>query len=370
MNTMQGGKKVHGITRIKKRKEGAMDKTKLGKCINRILPVLGCLALIVALAGSQLALAQQAAPKPQQITLNFSSFFPGSHPEMAGFNKGFIAKAVELSKGRLAFRFRGGPETIALVDLPKSTQSGIVDFSICLAGVAETVAPGVGATILSKISVAEERKNGTYAYMDQLLNKGGLHYMGRHSPANDLQFFNLFLNKKVEKAEDFKKLRIGTATAARALTEAWGAAPVNLQLTDYYTAMERNTVDGVSGSTLSNWVSSGCQAVTKYLALPGYLQSSVVIMMSLNTWNKLPPDLQQVIDDAMVYNEKVNGEVWAEDKAKGIQKLKDAKVEIYNLQPDVAKWLVDTAYSATWEYQQKRFPDVTPRLKALLSGGK
>ena len=154
-----------------------------------------------------------------------------------------------MSKGRLAFRFRGGPETIALVDLPKSTQSGIVDFSICLAGVVESVAPGVGATILSRISVAEERKNGTYAYMDQLMNKGGLHYMGRHSPANDLQFFQLFMNKKVEKIEDFKKLRIGTATAARALTEAWGAAPVNLQLTDYYTAMERNTVDGVSSST-------------------------------------------------------------------------------------------------------------------------
>ena len=321
---------------------------------------------MLALLSAQPALAQAA----QTITLNYSTFCPGSHPEWAGFNKGFISKAVELSKGRLAFRFRGGPETIALVDLPKSTQSGIVDFSICLAGVVESVAPGVGATILSRISVAEERKNGTYAYMDQLMNKGGLHYMGRHSPANDLQFFQLFMNKKVEKIEDFKKLRIGTATAARALTEAWGAAPVNLQLTDYYTAMERNTVDGVSSSTLSNWVSSGCQSVTKYLVLPGYLQASPIISMNLKTWQKLPPDLQQVIIDAMIYNEKINGDLWAEDKAKGMQKLKEAKVEIYNLQPDVAKWLVETAYNATWEYQQKRFPDVTPRLKSLLAGGK
>jgi TRAP-type transport system periplasmic protein len=336
---------------------------RLCKSLKCTLPVIACLALVLALLSAQPAAGQT-------ITLNYSTFFPGSHPEWAGFNKGFISKAVELSKGRLAFRFRGGPETIALVDLPKSTQSGIVDFSICLAGVVESVAPGVGATILSKISVAEERKNGTYAYMDQLMNKGGLHYMGRHSPANDLQFFQLFMNKKVEKIEDFKKLRIGTATAARALTEAWGAAPVNLQLTDYYTAMERNTVDGVSSSTLSNWVSSGCQSVTKYLVLPGYLQASPIIMMNLKTWQKLPPDLQQVITDAMIYNEKINGDLWTEDKAKGMQKLKEAKVEIYNLQPDVAKWLVDTAYNATWEYQQKRFPDVTPRLKALLSGSK
>ena len=92
--------------------------------------------------------------------------------------------------------------------------------------------------------------------------------------------------------------------------------------------------------------------------------------MNLNTWNKLPPDLQQVITDAMIYSEKVNGEIWTEDKAKAMQKLKEAKVEIYNLPPDTAKWLVETAYDATWEYQQKRFPDVTPRLKVLLSGGK
>jgi TRAP-type C4-dicarboxylate transport system substrate-binding protein len=256
------------------------------------------------------------------------------------------------------------------MDLPKATQSGIVDFSINLAGIAESVAPGVGATILSRISVDDERKNGAYAYLDQLCNKGGLHYMGRHSSAGDLQFFNLFLNKKVEKPEDFKKLRIGTATAARALTEGWGAAPVNMQLTDYYTAMERNTVDGISSSTASNWVSSGCQAVTKFMVLPGYLQSSVFVAMNLNVWNKLPKDMQQVITNAMIYSEKYSGDMWTEDKVKAVQKVKDAKVEIYNLPPDTGKWLVDTAYESTWAFQTKRFPDVTPRLKALLSGGK
>jgi TRAP-type C4-dicarboxylate transport system substrate-binding protein len=350
-----------------------MKKRTLWNYTRSYAPVL-CLALVVfmvtAPAVDRPVLAQQPAPKAEPITLNFGAFIPGSHPEVIGFNKGFVAKAVELSKGRLAFRFRGGPETFATPDLPKATQSGIVDFSINLSGVAETVAPSVGATTLSRITVDEERKNGTYAYMDQLCNKGNLHYMGRLTPAADLQFFNLFLNKKVEKPEDFKKLRIGTAVAGRALTEGWGAAPVNLQMTDYYTAMERNTVDGVSSSTLTNWVSSGCQAVTKYLALPGYLQSSGLIVMNLNTWNKLPKDLQQAITDAMIYSEKTNAEIWTEDKAKSMQKLKDAKVEVYNLSPDVAKWLVDTAYEASWAYQIKRYPNDAPRLKTLLSGGK
>lgn len=344
-----------------------MDKNTLSKSIGVFLTVVVCSAMAIAMGCAQPAFAQQ---KGESITINWAAFIPGSHPEIVGFTKGFVNKAVELSKGRLAFKFRGGPETFATPDLPKATQSGLVDFSINLAGVAETVCPGVGATILSRISVDDERKNGTYAFMDELCSKGGLHYMGRNSPSKDLQFFSLFMNKKVEKPEDFKKLKIGTATAARALTEGWGAAVVNLQMTDYYTAMERNTVDGVSSSTLTNWVNSGCQAVTKYMVLPGYFQSSVFVMMNLNFWKKLPPDLQQVITDAMIHSERLNAELNAEDKAKSLQKLKEAKVEVYNLPPDTAKWLVDTGYAATWEFQQKRFPDVTPRLKELLSGGK
>jgi TRAP-type C4-dicarboxylate transport system substrate-binding protein len=35
------------------------------------------------------------------------------------------------------------------------------------------------------------------------------------------------------------------------------------------------------------------------------LLASGVISMNLNTWKKLPPDLQQAITDAMVYSEKI-----------------------------------------------------------------
>jgi TRAP-type transport system periplasmic protein len=344
-----------------------MKKRTLPESTGCTRAIIGCLAMVILLAAAQFALAQQ---KVEPITLSWASFVPGTHTETVAVVKGFMNKAAELSKGRLAFRFRGGPETIALPDLAKATQSGLVDFSINLSGFVETIAPAVGGIILTRISLEEQRKNGTYDYVDQLCNKGGLHYLGMGAPDFNLQFFNLFLNKKVEKPQDFKGLRLGTATAARALVEGWGAVPVNLVLTDYYTAMERHTVDGVASSTISNWVSLGCQPVTKYMALPGYLQTSVFVAMNLNTWNKLPKDLQQVITAAMAHSEKVTGEFWAEERAKAVQKLKEAKVEIYDLPPDTAKWAIDTAYESSWAYQMKRFPNETPRLKTLLSGGK
>jgi hypothetical protein len=43
-------------------------------------------------------------------------------------------------------------------------------------------------------------------------------------------------------------------------------------------------------------------------------------------------------------------------------------IEFYKLQPDTAKWFLDTAYNAAWDYQMKRYPDVTPKLRQLISG--
>ena len=53
--------------------------------------------------------------------------------------------------------------------------------------------------------------------------------------------------------------------------------------------------------------------------------------------------------------------------AKARVKLLDAGVEFYKLSPDDAQWFIKTAYDAAWEYQQKRFPKVTPMLKKLLT---
>jgi TRAP-type C4-dicarboxylate transport system substrate-binding protein len=304
------------------------------------------------------------------MTLNYASYLPADHPEMISFKKGFVDKAVGLSMGKLAFNFRGGPETIPPGDLIKATQGGMVDFSCNMAEMVEPLIPLAGATILSRISVDEERKNGTYAYMDELSRKATIHYMGRFTPAGDAQYFNLFLNKKIEKQSDFKGTKIGTIPSLRGFTSGWGATPVFLSTTDFYTAMERGTVDGISASTLSNWTLLGAQAVTKYVVLPGYLQSSTYIGMNLNTWNKLGPELQQVINDAMINSEKENIALYITDKERGSQKLKTAKLEIYSLAPDVAKWFLDAGYDAAWSAYMTKSPGETPKLKQLLSGGK
>jgi TRAP-type C4-dicarboxylate transport system substrate-binding protein len=71
--------------------------------------------------------------------------------------------------------------------------------------------------------------------------------------------------------------------------------------------------------------------------------------------------------ESMIQSEKDCREWDAKDRIKAREKMIKAGVEFYKFPPDMAKWFIDTAYNAAWEYQMKRFPDVTPKLRELLS---
>jgi TRAP-type C4-dicarboxylate transport system substrate-binding protein len=340
-----------------------MNKKNLFK---NILPVILITVLFLSVTH-----AHAAAPKnePSQVyTINWLASFPKNHSVTVGFQKGFIDKATELAKGRLVFNSRGGPVTIPAQDVGKAVQGKVVDMAIGMVGYLEPMIPGVGGLILRQISLDEERKpGGAYDFIVQMCKPKGIYHLGLPTPSKDLSFFNLFTNKKVEKPEDFKGFRMGATATTRMAAAAWGTTGVTLNIADYYTAMERGTVDGICSTVAEQFVAIGAYAVTKYAPLPGYFDNSGMVIMNLDFWNKLPADIQKVLTQAMIYSEKFNMEFNYDIKLKSLQKLKDNGVEVYDFTPSMAKWVRDSAYEATWADQLKRFPDIAPKLKELLS---
>jgi TRAP-type transport system periplasmic protein len=331
------------------------------------LSTFAVLITILAVSG---AWAQQAAAKPEKsYKLTWISTFPKTHSLTVGFQKGFVDKAVELSKGRLVFDHKGGPETIPFPDTGKAIQNKVVDMGINSVGNFEQLAPGMGGAILREISLDEERKpGGAYDYMVGLCKVGNLRYLGMTLPCSDLSFFGIFSRKKIEKPEDFKGYRMGTTTSTNIAAVAWGAAAVNLSSpSDYYTSMERGTVDGVCSTTAEQIVASGTFQVTKFAPRPGIFDGSMAVLMNLNVWNSLPADLQQVIIQAMVHCEKFNAALHEEVIEKAYKKMTDSGVQVYQFSPEMAKWIRDKSYDATWADQEKRFPKQAQGLKAQLS---
>jgi TRAP-type C4-dicarboxylate transport system substrate-binding protein len=325
----------------------------------KLVMVLGCVFFIFVAGMVPLKLVYA-----QKTEINWSSFVPKEYPSVDVVVRGFMDRATQLAKGELVFKYRGGPETIAAFDQGKAVQKGIVDLSLVPIGFYEPLAPGIGAAMLTQISLEEERKpGGAYDYLNELHKKGGLFYLGRGLPVDE--FFTLNLTKRLEKPKDFVGTRIGTLTATHACTTAWGATAVSLSMPEVYSAMERKLVDGVSCLPLWDVVTTGVYEVTKYSIDHGYYYNTVAVIMNLDKWKKIPKHLQDLIIKSMILSEK-DTQVWAaEHKKKAREKMVKAGVEFYKLSPEVDKWFIETAYNAAWESQQKKFPEVTQKLREL-----
>ena len=302
-----------------------------------------------------------------EITLNWASFLPKNTLETKAFQEHFVDKVNEKAKGKVKINYRGGPEAVPPVDLGKATQKGIIDLCTTTVGWYEAIVPGVGAMMLTNYTPAEEFANAELMdYVEKMHAAGGLRWLGRAAPT-DNDFFYIFLNKKAVKPADFKGMKLGTATAARAAAEAWGAAVTPVKISDYFTAMERKMVDGIPGCPPDVWVNLGCQEVTKYVLDYQFYKSTATAIMNLDSWNKLPDDVKQIMMDTMKEYNVIKAKLAVQREEESRKKLSDAGVEFYKFDdPNDGKWLIDTAYSAAWDYQRERFPEVTEKLEKLL----
>jgi len=307
----------------------------------------------------------QTGSKP--ITLNFVSFAPASNVvEFQYIKKELFDRINQLAHGRLVINVKGGPEVIPPPNLGVAVKTGTIDMACIPNAFFEDLVPGVGVTHLSPFSAVEERKIGVYEAINELYKKAGLFYLGR-GEATEPGYFMLFLNKLVEKPADFKGLRLGGTTSFHGQYRELGSVASTLAITDYNTAMERKTVDGLATSIYIA-LAYGLQSVTKYVIQPGFWRSSVAIPINLATWNKIPKDLQEMMIKEMAAFEAKYAQYELEQRNNFLKRFENAGVKIINLSPEVAKWFVETSTEGAWKYAQERQPgDIIPKMRQLFT---
>ena len=308
-----------------------------------------------------------AANKP--IKLNWVSFMPKSNYTTKILQKEFFDRLNERSKGKLTVKFRGGPEVFGQFDIPKAVHDGAVDIGMTFVGAIEPIVPGVQADMLTQLSLEEERRpGGAYDFLLGLYKKRGLYYLGRGLYSKNGFFYTALRNKKVKRPQELKGLAMGGTTAAQAPALAWGCTYTPLKLPEYYSALERGVVDTVSSLPASAYKFFSFYEVVKYIIDYPVYSATPRVFMNLKRFNSLPKDLQDLMTTTFIEAEKniaPEGETiennalrWMVDKG---------HIELIKFSPEDAKWYVEAAYNSAWEYQQKRFPELTPKLKELFS---
>lgn len=179
-------------------------------------------------------------------------------------------------------------------------------------------------------------------------------------------------NKTMNSLEEFKgqRIRVPNVPNYIEMVEALGASPIAMSLTDLFTALEQDAVDGQDNPYPTDWSSSFCE-VQDYILESNHMFSPANWVINANFYNNTLTDAQrEAFDKAVAEATAYNWEISEQANEEAKQKLIDAGVEItvpdeaYKAQLQEAMNPVYDWYfaevegseefiKAVWEYQGK-----------------
>lgn len=314
---------------------------------------LVCGVAQVALAADHVIKAVSAWPQTVYEVQNFTKF-------LDIVKKNVAAQAP----GQLEVKYLGGPEVIPNREQVEALRNGLVDMVFTTSGYYVSVLPVMDGLNLTTLTAGQEREKGINDYLNKFHNeKVNAHYLGRLGI--DLPFM-LFLNKKIEKAEDLKGLKIRCSPTHIAFLKAMGAQPIVIPPPDVHTAVERGVVDGIIwvAGLIRDW---GWHEVLKYRVEPGFYMGNNDILINKNAWDKLPANLQKILQDSEIEAEKAAEARAASHLASENAIMEKGGMQVIRLEGAEAKKLRDTAYDALWQVVIEKSGDDGRKLKEMIS---
>jgi TRAP-type C4-dicarboxylate transport system substrate-binding protein len=271
--------------------------------MKKLLMVLVASALVISGYASP-ALAQK---KPVELTMVM--FAPDIWPGNV-FTHMFMDKVKAISKGELVIKLIGGPEAIPLPDAPAAAQRGSVDIANAIFSFTDALARGTDALAHAEYTPAELRKNGGLEFIQKLFAKSGIYFLGGASPSEPQAQQAFFFKKVISKIDDIKGMKIAAVGGSnRAFIEGLGAVCVPIGFTDYFTAMERGTVNaynvGVPGI-----IDFGLTPVTGCLLDELVASNGAGFLVNMKKWDSLPQNLKDVLTQAAIETEIDGVQEW------------------------------------------------------------
>ncbi len=145
----------------------------------------------------------------------------------------------------------------------------------------------------------------------------------------------------VRRLEDLKGLKIRAPGGPPSVwLKSVGATPMLIAPAGIYPNLEKGVIDGwvmaYNGSA-----SYSLQEQTKYFTEAKVYFPPMMVVMNLEKWNSLPPDVQKGIDSISgAAGAKIIGELWSKNTAVNIQLVRDTGREIITLSPEEkARWV-------------------------------
>jgi TRAP-type C4-dicarboxylate transport system substrate-binding protein len=150
---------------------------------------------------------------------------------------------------------------------------------------------------------------------------------------------NIYAKVPVKTLDDLKGLQLRASGGAADVLKALGATPVGMPQSEAPEALQKGVVKGMA-SSLETLMDFKYAELCKYVTIFDGPIYPFAVVMNMNSWNKLPKDVQKVMEDMGTEQSKWTGEYMDNHVKKSIEWSKaNHQIEIYTLPPaERAKW--------------------------------
>jgi TRAP-type transport system periplasmic protein len=255
--------------------------------------VPGCAGQTLSTSASQ----QPQTIKTQQgkISLKFSD----QQPAQSYFGLAAIAWAktiTDASNGKVEITTFSGETLVKQQDQYDAVLSGLCDIALMIPDVTPGRFPLSGIDTLPMLYPSGECLASVYwdilqkYYVKTDLSKVKLLWVEAYPPSQVIS------KKPVQKLDDFKGLKWRIEGKVEGWTmEALGASGSLISMSETYTALDKGVVDGIN-FLWEGVLAFGFNQIVNYRTESDLLSRGMIIVMNLDKWNSLPPDVQALFN--------------------------------------------------------------------------
>jgi TRAP-type C4-dicarboxylate transport system substrate-binding protein len=268
----------------------------------------------------------------ETINLKFYTEFP---PNSGVVQEGTILADVlsEMSNGRIKLTVYPAAQLGPIDSVLDLLKNGITDFAAFGTPRLPTLFPLENAQEIALAEITD------WTDALDIRNQLTLGEYGEAFARNNLHFLNwsiirpqqLFMTTKVSKAEDLKGLKVRAPNPIQLDPfKQFGVVSVPMPMGDVYESLQRGVIDGCV-NTPENAVANKWTEVAKFHIVQNLAYGGNAMVISKGSWDKLPPDIQAIIDQAIPQWQTQAAAYYKDIEIKAITTMKEAGVEVYHL---------------------------------------
>ncbi|OHB56678.1 MAG: C4-dicarboxylate ABC transporter substrate-binding protein [Planctomycetes bacterium RBG_13_44_8b] len=174
---------------------------------------------------------------------------------------------------------------------------------------------------------------------------------------------SFYTKKEVQSPADLKglKIRVQSSIMSIKMVEAMGGSPTPIEWGELYTSLDQGVVDAAENNPPS-FRTSRHYEVCKFYTLDEHTMPPDMLVISTRVWEKLSPEFQQILQEAVDESVEYQRKIWTEAVEKDMKTIQDAGVKV--IYPD-KKPFQDSVRSVWNEFEGTDIGELIQRIQEV-----